>query len=407
MTRDDAIWITGVGATTSLGNDFAHISAGLLAGQTEIRPVEGFSVADHPCQIANQLTMPECPNELESSQYDSKDPLRQCALWCSVQALKDAGIWDQRDRLRVGLILGFAAEWMSHWDTDWRRGGALIIDSEVNHPPTVDAVSQILQLDGPVMSVAAACASGNHALAQASNWLRMGWVDVCLAGACDVGVTPCSLASFGNLRALSRRNESPAAAVRPFDCDRDGMVLGEGGAIFVLERADRARARRSAAYAEVAGVGLTSDAHHLVIPDATSKQAIVAMRQALAVAQVNADEIDYINAHATGTQVGDACEARMLQTVLAGNCAKVPVSSTKSMTGHLLSAAAAIEALACMAAITYGAIPPTINLDRPDPQCELCHVANTAREHPVRVAISNSFGFGGHNTSLVLRAVNS
>jgi 3-oxoacyl-[acyl-carrier-protein] synthase II len=322
-----------------------------------------------------------------------------------VRSLKDAGIWDQRDRLRIGLILGLAAERMSQWDTDWRQGGSLISDAAVHHPSTVDAVAQILQINGPVMSVAAACASGNHALAQASNWLRMGWVDVCLAGACDIGVTPSSLASFGNLRALSRRNESPTAAARPFDCDRDGMVLGEGGAVFLVECANHARARHADGYAEVAGVGLTSDAHHLVIPDATSKQAIAALRQALDKAHVDPDEIDYVNAHATGTPVGDVCEARVLQAVFGRNCATIPVSSTKSMTGHLLGAAAAIEALACIAAITDGAIPPTINLDRPDPQCELCHVANTAREHQVRVAVSNSFGFGGHNTSLVLRAV--
>ncbi len=182
------------------------------------------------------------------------------------------------------------------------------------------------------------------------------------------------------------------------------MVLGEGGAVFVLEPATRAQARGRRAYAEVAGVGVSSDAYHLVIPNPDATQAIAAMRAGLAAAQVDPSEVDYVNAHATGTPVGDICEARIIRTVLGEHWNNVPVSSTKSMTGHLLAAASAIEALACLTAIHYGAIPPTINLHRVDPDCELCHVPNQAREHKVRVAVSNSFGFGGHNTSLVLRA---
>jgi 3-oxoacyl-[acyl-carrier-protein] synthase II len=182
------------------------------------------------------------------------------------------------------------------------------------------------------------------------------------------------------------------------------MVLGEGGAMFLLEPAHRAQRRGRDAYAEVAAVGITSDAHHLVIPDPDSTQAIAAMRQGLAAAELNPGDIDYVNAHATGTPVGDACEARILQTVLGQDTVRIPVSSTKSMTGHLLCAAAAVEALACLTAIAYGAVPPTVNLDRVDPECDLCHVPNVAREHPVRVAVSNSFGFGGHNTSLVLKS---
>jgi 3-oxoacyl-[acyl-carrier-protein] synthase II len=318
--------------------------------------------------------------------------------------LQDAGLWAQRSGLRIGLVLGVAAEWILYWDVDSRRGGKLIADLDAYRPATLECARKMLELTGPELSVAAACASGNHAIAHAKEWLEMGWVDVCLAGACDMGVTPYSMAAFGNLRALSRRNDAPAAALRPFDCDRDGMVLGEGGSVFVLERAGRARARGRKAYAEVAGVGVTSDAYHLVIPNPDATQAIAAMRQGLALAQIDPAEVDYVNAHATGTPVGDICEARIISTVLGPYTERVPVSSTKSMTGHLLAAAAAIEALACLTAMTYGAIPPTVNLDQVDPDCQLCHVANTAREQKVRVAVSNSFGFGGHNTSLVLRA---
>jgi 3-oxoacyl-[acyl-carrier-protein] synthase II len=402
MNLEPAISITGVGALSSLGSDFAEISASLLAGRSGIREVSGFDASQHPCRIAGQVTLPACPPELDPTVYASLSPIEQSVVWCCVQSLRDAGLWAERQQLRIGLVLGLACEWMLHWDTDYRLGGNLLCDPAADRPATVDKTLNMLGLSGPGLTIAAACASGNHALAQACQWIEMGWVDVCIAGACDVGVTPCSLAAFGNLRALSRR-EDPLTASRPFDSARDGMVLGEGGATFVLERNDRARARGRDAYAVVAGVGITSDAHHLVIPSADSTQAIRAMRQGLAAAQLNPDDVDYVNAHATGTPVGDACEARSLQAVLGSHVAEVPVSSTKSMTGHLLCAAAAIEALACLTAIHHGVIPPTINLDQVDPECDLCHVPNVARERRVRVALSNSFGFGGHNSSLILR----
>lgn len=403
MQNEQPIWITGVGALSPLGAGFDEISASLLAGKSAIRPIEGFEVGEHPCRIAGQLYLRQPPPEIHVND-DPLFPLEQCALACCVQALKDAGLWSHRRELRIGLVLGTAAEWMSHWDADARRGGDLIRRAAPNYRPLTETAVTALGLSGPAMSVAAACASGNVALAQACDWLRMGWADVCLAGACDTGVTPYSLASFGNLRALSRRNDAPAAAARPFDRDRDGMVLGEGGAMFVLQRADRAELRANRVYAEVAAVGMTSDAYHLVTPNPDPIRSIAAIREALDAAGVEPGAIDYINAHATGTPVGDACEARMLCAVLGPDRMRVPVSSTKGMTGHLLGAAAAIEALACLTAMTYGAIPPTINLDHPDPECELDHVANTARSATVRVAVSNSFGFGGHNTSLVLKA---
>jgi 3-oxoacyl-[acyl-carrier-protein] synthase II len=376
----------------------------LLDGKSGIGLVHGFDVDQHPCRIAGQLLLPPCPEGVEPGAYDQLWPLEKCIVFCCVQALHDAGLWAQRQTTRIGLVLGLAAEWMSHWDCDARRGGDVILSEAGAHQSVLDTVCDLLAISGPAVNVAAACASGNHALAQASRWLEMGWADVCLAGACDMGVTPYSLASFGNLRALSRRNDDPAAALRPFDADRDGMVLGEGGAMFVIERAGHARRSGRRPYAELASVGMTSDAYHLVTPNPDAKSAVGAIEQALNAAGVNRSEVDYINAHATGTPVGDACEARMLHTVLGPHTAHTPVSSTKSMTGHLLGAAAAVEALACLTAIVYGAIPPTINLDRPDPECALDHVANSARQRRVRVAVSNSFGFGGHNTALVLKA---
>jgi len=213
------------------------------------------------------------------------------------------------------------------------------------------------------------------------------------------------LAGFGNLRALSRRNGDPEGASRPFDRGRDGFVMGEGGAVFVLERAELARKRSAHVYAEMAGCGASSDAFHMVIPATDPEPAMSAMRQALSEAHVNPGDVAYINAHATSTPVGDSAEARILEGVLGDHLLHVPVSSTKSMTGHLLTAAAAVEALTCLIAMERRAVPPTINLDDPDPECNLCHVPNQARTQPVRVAVSNSFGFGGSNTCLVLKAV--
>lgn len=404
MSDDSTFWITGVGALSPIGTGFREISASLLAGKSGIRPIDDLDVSQHPCRIAGQLESPPRPEGIRAPDYDGLLPLEKCVVSCCAQALIDAGLWSERQQLRIGLVLGVAAEWLSRWDWHTRQAGARVAQVSTVHKPLVDTAREILAIEGPGVSVAAACASGNHALAQACDWLRLGWVDLCLAGACDTGVTPYSLANFGNLRALSRRNDNPNAAVRPFDVDRDGMVLGEGGAVFVIEPADVARLEGRRPYAELAGVGMTSDAYHLVTPSPDTTQAVASINQALAQARVNRDEIDYINAHATGTPVGDVCEARMLHAVLGPHVMNTAVSSTKSMTGHLLGAAAAIEALACLTAIAYGHIPPTINLDRPDPQCELNHAANQARQRPVKVAVSNSFGFGGHNTALVLKA---
>jgi 3-oxoacyl-[acyl-carrier-protein] synthase II len=220
-----------------------------------------------------------------------------------------------------------------------------------------------------------------------------------------MAVTPMALAGFGNLRALSRRNSEPQAASRPFDRQRDGFVMGDGGAVFVLEPVATARRRGARAYAAVAGCGARSDAFNMVIPSSDPEPASAAVREALDDAGCNPADVDYINAHATSTPVGDIAEARVLSAVFGDAIRQVPISSTKSMTGHLLTAAAAVEALACLVAMERGALPPTINLHEPDPECDLCHVANEARPAKVRTAVSNSFGFGGSNTCLVLKAV--
>ena len=400
----EPVWITGVGAATPLGSSYDQIARNLLDGRSGVRRVTRFAADDHPSRIAGMVENVPCPEGCGQAEFAALTPLERLGLWCAETAVRDAG-WHQRpDHLRLGLVLGTATEWLCRWETDGLAGGRRVFEPQQQALSVARWLRQRLQLTGPAVSLSAACASGNYALALARRWLLEGWVDVCLAGAADMAITPMILAGFGNLRALSRRNDDPARASRPFDRDRDGFVMGEGGAFFVLERAGLARRRSARAYACLAGCGASSDAHHMVIPSPDPEPAIAAVRQALADARLDPAEVGYVNAHATSTPVGDAAEARVLQTVFGPATERIPVSSTKSMTGHLLTAAAAVEALACIIAMDRGAVPPTINLDAIDPDCNLCHVPNQAREHKVRAALSNSFGFGGSNTSVVLTA---
>jgi 3-oxoacyl-[acyl-carrier-protein] synthase II len=393
--------ISGIGAATPLGNDYRTIADNLLAGQSGIRAVSAFPVADHLSGIAGVIDMPPWPAGLQTTHQND---FRRMALWCAVSALRDAGLWDERRDLRIGIILGTATERNWTWEMDFFHwGGQGVFEENAPAATVAHWLIETLGLTGPALTLSAACASGNFALALGKSYLELDWLDYCLAGGVDLALTPMILAGFGNLRALSRRNDQPAAASRPFDRDRDGFVLGEGGVLFLLENQATARRRGAHVYTEIAGHGAASDASHMVIPSSDPRPAARAVCRALAEAQVNPEEVDYINAHATGTPVGDAAEARVLHAAFGQRIGGIPVSSTKSMTGHLLTAAAAFEALACIVALEKQALPPTINLDHPDPQCDLCHVAREAQERRVRVTVSNSFGFGGSNTSLVLR----
>ncbi|MSU77075.1 MAG: beta-ketoacyl-[acyl-carrier-protein] synthase family protein [Gemmataceae bacterium] len=400
----ESIVITGLGAATPLGHTYLEFADRLLAGKSGVRTITEFPVNDHPSQIGAQVTDIPCPEEFSQHDFAAMSRLDQAMLWCCTSALCDAKLWHNRSNLRIGIVLGNAAEWLTMWELNFRNGGRQAFETQAHIEPLAHRTAHRLGLNGPVASLSAACASGNHAIALARRWLQLGWVDVCLAGACDLAINPLNLAGFGNLRALSRRNDDPPAASRPFDRDRDGFVMGEGGAIFVLERSASARQRGVKLYAEVAGCGASSDAYHMVIPSPDPVPAIQAMRQALIDAQLDPADIDYVNAHATSTPVGDQAEAKVLASVFGSHIERMPVSSTKSMTGHLLTAAAAVEALVCIVAIERQAVPPTINLHNPDPECRLRHVPNQAEPCRVRATASNSFGFGGSNTCLILKA---
>jgi len=401
----DAVWITGVGAATPMGTSYGEIAANLLAGKSGIVSMDRFNVKDHISQIAGLVPKIPSVEGFDPQTVAKLGPTDPLALYCASQALRDAGLWDDRQKLRVGFVLGTAADWNVLWENDYHAGGNRIREKMADIPSLVVRVADLLQTKGPRVSLSAACASGNYALGMAKRWIELGWCDICIAGGCDVAIAPTTLACFGNLRALSKRNDDPQRASRPFDVDRDGFVIGEGGTLFVLESATRAKKRSAKAYAQVAGYGGSSDAFHMVIPNTDPAPAIAAVRSVLTDAKMDPTDVHYVNAHATSTPVGDTAEAKVLETVFGSHIPNLPVSSTKSMSGHLLTAAAAFEALACIIAFERQAIPPTINLENPDPECRLCHVPNQAQERRVKTSISNSFGFGGSNTSLALRAV--
>jgi len=406
MSHDDlerAVWITGVGLASPLGCDLPTLESNLLAGRSGVSAVSAFPTDDYPSRIAASPGSIPCPPGHDSGSFHRLPRLEQAALWSVATALQDAGWWERRSDVRIGLVLGMGAEWLELWEVDRLAGGDRVLDPSRDQETTLDRVRRTFGFDGPALTLSAACASSNFAFEIGRTWLRKGMADVCVVGGCEMAVTPVGLATFGNLRALSRRNDDPARASRPFDKDRDGFVLGEGGVACVLESASRARRRGARAFAEVAGFGASSDAYHRVIPSPDPTHAARAVRRALDDAGIAPDDVDHINAHATSTPVGDASEAAVLRRIFGDALDRIPATSTKSMTGHLLTAAGAIEALACIVAMKHAAIPPTINLDEPD--VDLCVVAREARPHRVAVALSNSFGFGGANSCLVLRVV--
>ena len=404
----EPVVITGVGAVSPLGNSLPDIATGLIAGRSGIRAIDPGAFAREPRQFAAPVTdIPVPPADLtglDATAFAGLDRLEQLCLSASAAALADAGLRPAAAGSggpRIGLVVGLGAEHLKRWESDFLAGGTRVFEPHRDRT-IVHALARRLQLRGPAVTVAAACASSGYAMAMGRSWIHAGWVDACVVGGCDI-LSPTAIAAFYNLRALSRRNDEPAKASRPFDKARDGFVMGEGGAFFVLERHAAAVARGARRHAELAGVGMSSDGVHMVIPSADPVQAAAAITAALVDADARPADVDYVNAHAAGTPVGDVAEAGAIRLALGTAADGVPVSSTKSMSGHLISGAAAFEAVACLVALDRQAVPPTVNLDEPDPQCPLDHVPHVARRHRVRLAASNSFGFGGSNLCLVLR----
>lgn len=404
-----AVVITGIGAATPLGNSFATVASALAAGCSGVGRYDAGTYGrpqEHPAAAVADIPSPPAglPG-LPPGGFSRLDRLEQLSLGPAAWAAHDAGLTTENTPVdcpdRIGLVAGIGAEQLKAWERNYLDGDRDVFHP-TNRPTIVQRMATALGITGPTTTVAAACASSGFALALARSWLTAGWVDACLVGGCDV-LSPTALAAFHNLRALSRRDDAPQQASRPFDQDRDGFVMGEGGVFFVLERRADATRRGVHQYGELAGVGMSGDASHMVTPCSDPTQAAWAISAALDDAGVTAEAVDYINAHAAGTPVGDAAEAAAIRTALGAAANRIPVSSTKSMSGHLISAASAFEALACLAAIDRGFLPPTINLDQPDEACRLAHVPHRAAAARVDVAASNSFGFGGANLCLVLK----
>jgi 3-oxoacyl-[acyl-carrier-protein] synthase II len=405
--------ITGIGVVTPLGHDIESVFAALLAGRSGVGPLAAFDASGFRCRVAAEVRDWDPSELLDKRKRKELDRFAEFALVAALRAAGDAGLeLTDAERDRAGCYLGVGLGGLGTLE----RTKALLLErgpSRVS-PYTVPAmisnlaagqVTIALGLRGPSFSVTSACATGVHSIGEAAERIRTGRSDVMIAGGAEACITPVGVAGFEAMLSLSRRNDEPTRASRPFDRGRDGFVMGEGATVLVLEHEERARRRGARIYAEVSGYGSTSDAHHITHPAPAAEGAQRAMRAALAEAGVRATDVGYLNAHATSTAAGDIEEARAIAAVFGAH-ATAPgglwVSSTKSMTGHLLGAAGALESAVTALVVATGRVPPTINLDDPDPEIGLDCVPHTARERPTRHALNNAFGFGGTNATLLV-----
>lgn len=414
MTSERRVVITGIGVITPLGNDLATFWNNLKNGVSGIGRITAFDTAEYDCKIAGEVRDFN-PTAFFKNSKDVRrtDRYTQLAMAAAKNAFADAAVEPEKiaDLTRFGVVIGSGIGGLktledSH-NTLLSKGPSRI--SPFMIPMMISnmaggLVSMEFGLSGPNFATVSACATACHAVGEAWRMIRFNEADAFLAGGSEAAVVPLGIGGFAAMKALSTRNDEPQRASRPFDHDRDGFVMSEGAGVLVLEELEHARKRGANIYCELAGYGLSADAYHMTSPPPGGEGAMRCMRMALERAGINADEVDYVNAHGTSTGLGDICETKAIKGVF-GAYAKngLLVSSTKSMTGHLLGASGSVEMAACVMAIREGIVPPTINLDHPDPECDLDYVAHKARETKVRVAVNNSFGFGGHNATLVAR----
>ncbi len=411
MTRRRVV-VTGMGAITPVGTGVDGFWEGLLAGRSGAGPITLFDPSEHRARIAAEVSDYEPTDHFETRELRRLDRYTQFFLVAVREALAHAGIAydeDDPDAARAGVVAGAGFGGMQSFideiDVLRERGPGRVAPTGV--PLIIPNIAAgIASIDhnllGPVTCVVTACSASANAIGDGAELIRRGAADVMVAGGSEAAITDFAVASFAQSRALTTRNDDPEAASRPFDRDRDGFLMAEGGAALVLEERERAVARGADILAEVTGYGMSADAYHMTLPRPGGHGASRAMVAALADAGLEPRQVDYINAHGTSTEANDATETAAIHLALGEAAGEVPVSSTKSMTGHLLGGAGAVEAVACIQAIRNGVIPPTINYQNPDPECDLDYVPNEPREVEVHHAMSNSFGFGGHNVSLVL-----
>jgi 3-oxoacyl-[acyl-carrier-protein] synthase II len=403
--------ITGLGAVTPLGNDVDSTWDNLVAGKSGAAEIQQWDASEYPVNFACELKDFDPANWLERKQARRMDRFAQMIVAAARQAEQDSGIDVKGEAERIGgsiaTGIGGLRAFQDCYDQLLARGPDRVNPFSIPQIiPNMGAawVSMELGTRGPLSSQCTACAASNMAIGEASDMIRLGRADVVFAGGTEAGVTPIGIAGFSAMRALSRRNDAPEEASRPFDAARDGFVMGEAGAVVVLEELGHAQARGAKIYGELLGYGLSSDAKHVTEPDPSGKNPARAMQMALADAGVSAEDVDYINAHGTSTPLGDASETKVIKLALGEEIARrTPISSTKGATGHCLGAAGAVEAIFTILAVNRNTLPPTINYESPDPDCDLDYIPNESREADVRVGVSNSFGFGGHNACIVIR----
>lgn len=406
--------ITGMGAITCLGLDVATTWQKLLAGESGIRPITRFDPSELRTHFAGEVQDFDPTNYMDRKEARRLDPVIQFTLAAAKEAVADAGIdFSAEDPARMGAIIGTAIGGLhATWDnakTLFERGMRKVSPFMITNMLVDSAAGRLAieyNLIGPNHAVVSACASGTSACGEAFEMLRRGDADVVVAGGSEAAIVPLTFAGFDVMGALSQRNEDPAGACRPFESSRDGFVISEGAAVLILETEEHAKARGARILAEVIGYGSSADASSMVAPHEQGLGAIVAMNMALRKAGeygVSVTDIDYVNAHGTGTKLNDFTETLAIKKVFGEHAYNTRLSSTKSMLGHLLGAAGAIETLICAKVIQEGMIPPTINLENPDPNCDLDYTPFTAKAAQVDVTLSNSFGFGGHNACIMLR----
>jgi len=403
--------VTGLGAITPLGIGLDAYWEGLKEGRSGVGPITLFDASRYTTRFAAEVEDFNPEEFIERKEARRMDRFTQFAVAAARMAAEDAGLEvTEENARRVGVLVGSGIGGCNTWEEQYKilaeRGPdrvspffvpMLICDMASGQ------VSILLGAKGPNTTVVTACATGTNAIGDAYEIIKRGDADVMIAGGTEAPINALAVAGFCALRALSTRNDDPARASRPFDAERDGFVIGEGAGVVILEEAEVARKRGARIYAEIIGYAMTADAYHITAPAPNGEGAARAMQLALEDANIPPEAVDYINAHGTSTPSGDKAETDAIKAVFGKHAYKLVVSSTKSMTGHLLGAAGGIEAIACILALYHDIVPPTINYEYPDPECDLDYIPNQAREMPVRVAISNSFGFGGHNAILVMR----
>lgn len=406
--------VTGIGVISPVGNDLQTFWKSLIEGRSGIRRFEAFDSTNFDCKIAGEVRDFEPAKHFKNPKTAKRtDRFTQFAMAGTKMALEDSGIdLDKTDRTRFGVMIGsgigglYSMEEEAHRlaDRGPSRVSPFTIAMMISNMAS-GMVSMEYDLRGPNMCIVTACATANNSIGEAWRIIKFGDADAFIAGGAEATITPLGIAGFASMKALSCRNDDPEKACRPFDKDRDGFVMSEGAGIVVLEEYEHAKKRGATIYCELGGYGCTADAYHMTAPMPEGEGAGRAMTIAMRHSKVSPTDIDYINAHATSTGLGDICETKAIKLALGESSKKVAVSATKSVTGHLLGAAGGVELAACAMAIKHGIIPPTINLENPDPECDLDCVPNKAREAKVRNVLSNSFGFGGHNATLLLKAL--